>query len=232
MFVRTSVVNILIVWNWRTGDVVRVDSFLSYPYSEFTFLDEFRLLTSTGLYTMDAHELDLIVFDTSFPQQSRHSWRRFNIAPMHHDRYARSLWAWGAWIYTDGDRSRGEGSRGEPLVVDTTQSVVVLVLYHHECGYIADREVVFVVRAATLVGYMSSTRNDLRIPWDDWKRDDMVVEVQASNQRVTRLIIYINKKSWGWFQLCHTQVRSESTITLVSKRRWNAPPPPNQTMVW
>ena len=200
MFVRTSVVKILIVWNWRTGDVVRVidlhliptlttpllqvlkrscveDSFLSYPYSEFTFLDEFRLLTSTGLHTMDVHELDLIVFDTSIPQQSQYSWRRFNIAPMHNDRYARSPWAWGAWIYTDGDRSRGEGSRGEPLVVDPTQSVVVLVLYHHECGYITGGEVILVIRAATLVGYMSSTRNELFIPWDDWKRDAMVVEV-------------------------------------------------------
>jgi len=93
-------------------------SFLSHPYSEFTFLDKFRLLTLTGLHTMDVHELDLIVFDTSIPQQSRCSWRRFNITSMHHDRYARSLWAWG-----HGFTQTAIGRGGKVLVVNRSSLI-------------------------------------------------------------------------------------------------------------
>jgi hypothetical protein len=71
---------------------------------------------------------------------------------------------------------QGGDSRDGPLIVDPTQSVVVLMLYCHEPGGLARHDGVLVVRAATLVGYMTSTHTGQRIPWDDWKRYVMVVE--------------------------------------------------------
>jgi hypothetical protein len=71
---------------------------------------------------------------------------------------------------------RGGDSCDGPLIIDPTQSVVVLMLYCYEPGSLARHEGVLVVRAATLVGYMTSTHTGQRIPWDDWKRDVMVVE--------------------------------------------------------
>jgi hypothetical protein len=81
ILVSTSAVKVLIVWDWRTGDIVRVidfrlvstlipplqilewssveHDFLHNQYSKFTFLDEFRLLTSTGQPVVGEGGLDL-----------------------------------------------------------------------------------------------------------------------------------------------------------------------------
>ena len=115
------------------------------------------------------------MFNTFIPRKSPNSWRQFNIVPTRH-RSGRSSCAWGVWVYTDSDRMQGGGSRDGPLIVDPTQSVVVLMLYCHEPGGLARHEGVHVVRTATLVGYMTSTHTGQRILWDDWKRYVMVVE--------------------------------------------------------
>ena len=149
------------------------DVFLCYRYLKFNFLDEFRLLTSTAPYD---DELHLVMFDTSIPQRSRDSWRQLNIAPTHHHLYARNPWAWKVSIHTDSDRSQGEDSCDGPLIIDTTQSVVVIVLICRGHEDFPGGEAVLVIPTAALVGYMSS-RSGQRIPWDDWKRDVMVVEI-------------------------------------------------------
>ena len=68
----------------------------------------------------------------------------------------------GVWVYTDSDRMQGGDSRDGPLIVDPTQSVVILMLYCHEPGSLARHEGVLVVRTATLVGYMTSTHTGQR----------------------------------------------------------------------
>ena len=154
------------------------DAFLSYPYSNLAFLDEFRLLALASLPTLEEHNFGSIMFDTSVPQESSNSWRHFNLTPTCH-RYAVSPRTRGSWICTDSDRSPGEGSRDGPLVVDPTQSVIVLqvTLYHDTYGMYSSEELVLVIRATTLIGRMSSARAEPHILWDDWKRDVMVVEV-------------------------------------------------------
>jgi len=143
----------------------------------FDFLDEFRLVASTGQPARADDGLDLIIFDTSLPQQSPNSWRRLNIAPTYHHWYARYPSAWEARIHTDSENLRGGAPCDGPLVVDPTQAVVVIILHHRDCGNISVGEAVLVVRAAALVGRMSSTRSGERIPWDAWKSDVMVVEI-------------------------------------------------------
>ena len=119
----------------------------------------------------------MIMFDTSLPQQSPDSWRRLNIAPTHHYLYARYPWGWEAQIHTDSEISRGGGPCDAPLVGDPTQSVVVIVLHHNDCGDFSGGEAVLVIRAAALVRHMSSPRSGKCVPWGDWKRDVMVVEI-------------------------------------------------------
>jgi len=142
IFVRASAVNVSVARDWRAGDVVRVidfqsiptlttpllqvlkrscveDSFLSYPYSEFTSLDQFRLLASTGLHTVDVHELYMIVFATSIPQRSRYGWRRFNIALMHHDRMMLGVFGPGGPGFTQTTIGHG----GKVLVVNRSSLI-------------------------------------------------------------------------------------------------------------
>lgn len=146
-------------------------------YPRFTFLDEFRLLTSTGQPTIHDDELSLVVFDTSLPQRSPDSWRRLNIAPKYHHEYVKYPSAWEVLIHTDGNRPLGKGSCDGPFIVDPTQSVVAMVLIYHEVGDFPGGEVVLVVPAAALVRRMSPTPSGSHIPWDDWKRDVMVVDI-------------------------------------------------------
>ena len=152
------------------------DISIRHRHSAFTFLDEFRFLASTGEIASREDELDLVMFDTSLPQQSPNSWRRLNIAPAHHKRYALNPWEWEARIHTDSERSQGEGSRDGPLIVDPTQSVVVIVLHHRERVGLPGGDAILVIRATALIKYLSSTPSGPSVPWDDWKRDVMVVE--------------------------------------------------------
>lgn len=199
LFVSMSTIKFLIVWDWRTGDVVRVTDFwlisalippplqvlerydvhnisVHHQYSAFSFLDEFRLLASTEEHTSKEGELCLVIFDTSLPQSPDICQRlTLNIAPTHHNRYALYPWAWEVRIHTDSERSQGGGSRDGPFIPDPTQSVVVIVLHHRERVGIPGGEVILVVRATTLIGYLSSTPSDQPVPWDEWKKDVMVV---------------------------------------------------------
>ena len=120
--------------------------------------------------------LYLVMFDTSLPQQSPDSWRRLNIAPTHHKRYALNPWEWEAWIYADHGMSQGEASCDSPFTVDPAQSAVVIILHHRERVGLPGGDAVLVILATALIKYLSSTPSGHSIPWDDWKKDVMVVE--------------------------------------------------------
>ena len=128
-----------------------------------------------GVPAKNEHELDLVMFDTSIPQQSPDGWQPFNVVPKYPHRYPRSPWSWNVTIYTDRDRTQGEGSCDGPLVVDPTQSVVVLSLDGR--GAPCDEEIVLVVRSAVLIGYMPSTLTCRRVLWDEWKRNLMMIKL-------------------------------------------------------
>ena len=194
IFASTYMTNVLIVWDWKAGGVVRViifgrlrlsflsplqvlkrssveDAFLCYRYLEFDFLDEFRLLTFAA-----PSKDDLIVFDTSVPQRSPDSWRQLNIdLPYRYLSDRSPSYAWKLSIHTDTDRSRGEGSCDGPFIIDPTRSIVVIARTRH--GDFPIGETVLVISAASLFRRMSSTRSSMPIPWNEWKRDVMVVEI-------------------------------------------------------
>ena len=212
LFVSTSSGNTLIVWDWRSGSVVRVFDFLltlaliPLPLqvlkrtdvedisirrrsSAFNFLDEFRLVTSTGGATSRDNELDLVVFDTSVPQHSPDSWRRLNIDPTHHKRYTMNPSSWEARIHVDSERSQGRSSCDGPFIADQAQSVVVIVLHHRERVAVPGADMVLVIRAASLVGYLSSTPSGQPVPWDEWKGDIMIVEFSDGTSYVRTFVL-------------------------------------------
>ena len=80
-------------------------------------------------------------------------------------------------IHTDNDGSRWEDPCDQPLIIDRTQSVIAIVLYHHKRGGSFGEGVVFVIRAAALIKHLYSTRSGPHVPWDDWKGDVMIVEI-------------------------------------------------------
>lgn len=143
-----------------------------------------------GQAAVDNDEFNLIIFDTSFPQQSPDSWRRLNIAPAYHHPYVRNHRAWGVRIHTDSEGSRNGGSCDGPLIADSTQSVVVIVLRPHDYGEFPSGETVLVVRVAALVRYMSSARSGEHIPWDAWKRDAIVAENPHHNVSYIRISVH------------------------------------------
>ena len=262
LFVSTIQVNILIVWDWRTWGVVRrpifgwfrlsffsllqvlkrsstEDRFLRYKYSSFSFLDEFRLLTATGQPAVDEDELDLIIFDTSLPQQSPDSWRRLNIAPMYHPCYARYPWTWEVRIRTESENSREGAPCNGPLVVDPTQSVVVIILHHQDSGSIPFREAVLVIRTVALVRHMFSNRFGERIPWEAWKRDVMVVEIphDVSYNRTfvhgTRVLLVTHHWQEGYrFHAYDFSRRGCRTLVRVGDGEMERMVIPNPEKVW
>ena len=147
-------------------------------------------MASTGETTWREDKLGLLIFDTSLPQESPDSWRRFDIAPMHHERYAMNPWSWEVRIHADSERSQGEGSCDGPSIVDTTQSVVAIVLHHQqERVGLPGGDVILVVRAASLVEYLSSTSSGQPIPWNLWKGDVMVAELPNDGTAYARTFV-------------------------------------------
>ena len=187
-------VGVLVVWDWRIGDIVRAIDFRSvhtliHPpmqvlkwssgelnflrriSTRLAFLDEFRLVAMSSVSTVHEDEPDLVIFDTSIPQKSPDSWRSFSVS-VRHPRNTCGPPPKEFWVHTDSNRAQGGGPCDGPLVVDPAQSVIILVT-----RFPRGREVFLVVRVAALVGHMSSARTHGRIPWDEWKRDVMAVEL-------------------------------------------------------
>ena len=153
--------------------------FLRHLSSRFAFIDEFRLLATTGVPVKHVRELGLVMFDTSVPQQSPDNWQPSNLVPAYTHQHPRASWSC--------DRTQGEGSCDGPLVIDPPQSVVVLALNGR--GAFATGETVLVIHTRALVGYMPSTHTCRRILWDEWKRDVMVVKVPRGVSYIWNFII-------------------------------------------
>jgi len=186
---------------------------LRYRYSAFNFLEEFRLVASSGGVISREDELGLVIFDTSLPKQSPDSSRWLNIAPTHHKRYAMNPRSWDARIHTDSERSQGEASCDGPFIVDQTQSVVVIVLHHRGRVALPGADMILVIRTASLVGYLASTSSSRPVPWDEWKRDVMVVEFPNNDTSYVRTfvlgtrVLLMTCDSRGY---CHVQVHDFS----------------------
>ena len=170
----------MVVWNWKTGEQVRfrdlsAHTLLNSPQvldlssmdrsesitngTQAIFLDEFCVAAIPSRSAIT----ELTMFNTLVPQDHPGYMRRLAF-PFHHKH---------ADMHLDHDRDLGTPNDDEGLLPDPAQAVLVIDLW-------SDREprVLIVVRTQVLVEQVYSMRADSPVPWDEWGRDAVVIEVQ------------------------------------------------------
>jgi len=169
----------LIVWNWKTGELVRfrdlsAHTSLNLPQvldlssmgitrgTRAIFLDEFCVAVILGRSAIT----ELAVFNTLVPQDHPGYLQRLAF-PLEFRRHKR------ANVHLDHDRDLGTPSDDEGLLPDPAQAVLVIDLWGD-----GEPHVLFVVRTQALVEQVHSVRTDSPVPWDEWGRDAVVIEVQ------------------------------------------------------
>ena len=162
--------------NWRIGKVLRPERphFTQFVQvldlsstdgsesikadSQAIFLDEFRVAVIP-----DRSATKLVVFDTltlqHHPQQLAFPLEFRNMR---------------ANIYVDHDRDLGTPDKDEVLLPDPAQAVLVIDL-----GRDREHRILLVVRTQVLVNQVDSARADYPVPWDDWGRDAVAIQVQG-----------------------------------------------------
>jgi len=129
---------------------------------EVTFLDEFRMAILPDESTIT----ELVVFNTLIPQYQPGNLRRLEMPQHFHSQRTK--------VHIDHDRPLGTPDKDEPFITDPAQGVIVVELMR---GW--DRNVFFVIRTQALIEHTCSTPAGPRVPWDEWWRDVVVMEVLA-----------------------------------------------------
>ena len=183
----------LFVWDWKTGDLVRLLRLEQPCFTDFTsqvldlpsedesvhigwgteifFLDEFRMMVSTPGFP-DVPEFTL--FNTLTPGGHPASSRRFRVPQEYRGKPA--------FVFVDPHRCLGTHDRDRPLITDPTQAVLVMELVDDW------QRILVIVRIQTLVGHLHSVDTDGCVSWDEWKRGAAVMKVERRSGR-----------SWGPF---------------------------------
>jgi len=78
-------------------------------------------------------------------------------------------------INLDHDRSLGMVNRDRPFVVDPTQDIFIVDFL------ICDRWVFLILRKQLVIGYASSEPADVRIPWNEWGKDAVVMDMPVGH---------------------------------------------------
>ena len=165
--------------------------------TQAVFLDEFRMaVVPDGIGITE-----LTVFNTLVPRDHPGSIRKLALP--------QRFRGWAAKIRVDHDRLLGTPNRDEPLIADPVQAVLVVELTG---GW--DSPVFLVVRTRTLIERAWSTRADSYVPWDEWGRDAVVMEVPAPHgspcifvhgTRVVMVREYpCGSWDWPWRYIVHT----------------------------
>lgn len=131
--------------------------------SQVAFLDEFRIMVTYRDNPLVAPEL--LVFNTFVPQDHPGNMRRFRLPPKYRD--------WSTRVHLDHDRSLGAVNRDGPLITDPTQAIFVMDLSPNP----PEPAVLLVLRMQPLIKLTCSTRTDVQIPWDEWGRGSVVLEI-------------------------------------------------------
>jgi hypothetical protein len=145
-----------------------------------TFIDEFRLSFFTYNFLRNCSEL--IVFNTLVPQDHPSNSRRFSVPSGHND--------WGARIHVDRNRHLGTPDMDKPLVVDPAQAIFVVELQGGQ-----GTSVLVAVRTQVLIEYTCSPRADFGVPWDDWRKGAVVMEIprhcnyRSTSVRGTKVVV-------------------------------------------
>ena len=125
------------------------------------FLDEFRVVVIPDRLAIT----ELAVFDTLIPQDHPGYLQRLMFPPEFCNKPAK--------IHVDGDRDLGTPDKDEVLLPDPAQAVLALCIAQDQGS------VLLVVRTQVLVKQVDSVRTDCRIPWDEWGRDAVAIQLQG-----------------------------------------------------
>ena len=184
----------VVVWNWKTGEPVRFchlsdHALLNLPqvldlssahrgelvgsYTQAIFLDEFHVAVIPDRSAIT----ELAVFNTLIPQGHSGYFKRLTLPLEFRDMCANMRF--------DRDRDLGPSNKDEALLPDPAQAVLVIDIW-------AGRglRLLLVVRAQALVKQVRAVRTDFCVPWDEWGRDAVAIEVR--NDRSNRLFTFVH----------------------------------------
>jgi len=133
-----------------------------------TFLDEFRMMIPPPDYNNDLAEL--VLFNTLLPQGHPRNLRRFHIPLRYRNRFP----------FIIIDRNRSLGTQDGSFVIDPAQAILVVDLFDRD----EPRHVLLVLRTQALITRVCSMSSDASIPWDEWGRDVMVMEMRTNDTHI------------------------------------------------
>ena len=136
--------------------------------TKVTFLDEFQMLVSTPNRSGSLAELAL--FDTLLLQGHPRNLRRFHIPMRYRNRFSS--------IITDRDGSLG--TQDGPLIIDPAQTILVVRLFDTD----EPLRILLVLRIRALITRACSMSSDTCIPWEEWERDVMVMEMPRHDTHI------------------------------------------------
>ena len=140
--------------------VLALSSDLVRQGTQVIFLDEFQLVVLPDGWS----NTELTAFNTAIPQDHPGSLRRLELPSL--------FYHWTIKIRVDNDRQLGAPKGCEPLIADPAQVVLVMELTR---GW--NDPVFLVVSMRAVIEETCSTRAGSGIPWDEWGRDAVALEV-------------------------------------------------------
>ena len=183
----------IVVWNWKTGEPVRFcdlsghalldlpqvfdlssdESGMITSHTQAIFLDEFHMAVIPNSLAIT----ELAVFNTLIPQGHSGYLKRL-VLPLEFRNMC-------ANIRFDRDRDFGSSNKDEALLPDPAQAVFVIEIWADE-----ELRILLVVRTQTLVKQVHAVRTDFCVPWDEWRRD--AVAIQVWNDPCNRLSAFVH----------------------------------------
>ena len=138
---------------------------LGGEYTTVAFLDEFRMM----VLTPNAPVPGFTLFDTFVSRNHPVGSRRFCMPLRYRD--------WFPVLHIDSDMCFGARDRNGPLATDPAQAVLVIKLVRSSESQGPLVVWMLVVRTQTLIERMHSVSADAPIPWEEWGRGAVVIEV-------------------------------------------------------
>ncbi|KAF9645019.1 hypothetical protein BDM02DRAFT_3120947 [Thelephora ganbajun] len=166
----------IVVWDRKTRDVVldllsTDESGLVKGYPQAVFLNEFRMVVAPN----KSWNVELVVFDTLIPQDHPGNAQRLELPLQLHGQPAN--------IHVDHDWDLGIPKTDEALIADPAQAVLVI-----ELERFSKPTVLVVVRIQVLIEQKYSLRADSRVPWDEWGRQIVAMEVLMNSIRLLAFV--------------------------------------------
>ena len=108
---------------------------------------------------------EFMLFNTLVSQDDSRSLRRFRVPQRYRN--------WFPSVIIDHEMPLGTLNQNEPLIVDPAQAFIVLGLFRGEVSTL----VFIILRTQALIKYSCSVNTDTYIPWEEWGKDAMIIEI-------------------------------------------------------